>query len=146
MRTMSGQIEFSKFYKKLRLAKKADYDESVKLKEFLSEYIKEEPLTGVYDELGRKFCEKGIRELTSYTGLDDISKIGSLARPVWEYLELRNGKNLFNYIVQNILEESIRNNDKQNLSSKWKTSEKEIDKNTEDLAKYITEGIVEIII
>ena len=86
-----------------------------------------------------------INEVYEYTGMSNIKEIGNLTRPVWDYLTKRNGNNMHDYIVEKILDESLEKGYKTTLSKKWKVKIEEIDKNLEDLAKYVTEGIVDII-
>ena len=91
---MADQIEFSKFYNQLKLAKKGEKNQTTELDAILKEYLNGDNCSSIYDQLGKIFCNIAINEVYEYTGLSNIKEICNLTMPVWDYLKKRNGKSL----------------------------------------------------
>ena len=98
------------------------------------------------DELGQIFCHHGVMELYDYTGTDDIKYIHSLSKSVWDYLHIRMNISLSEYMIKSMLNHAKEHKLASKMSDKWSLSTDEIESNLEDLAKYVAEGIVELII
>jgi len=142
---MSKPIEFSAFYKILRQATEGNSQKNKELQWILAEYEHAKDATNAYDEIGQIFCHHGVMELFDYTGLEDLKLIQSLENSVWKYLGLRMNINLFDYMVKSMLKHASEHSLSKKMASKWEVSDSDLSNNLEDLAKYVAEGIVEIV-
>ena len=75
-----------------------------------------------------------------------ISYINKLDSSVWAYLKIRMETGLHQYMVQSMLNHAKEHKLASKMSSKWDFATDEIENNLEDLAKYVADGIVELII
>ena len=142
---MSKQIEFGKFYKILDAVKSGDKEKKEELDWLLAEYEHAKESAGPYDELGQIFCHIGVMELYEYTGTDNITYINGLENSVWNYLEVRMNITLPEYMVNSMLTHAEDHQLAKKISNKWDFETTEIENNLEGLAKYVTEGIVDLI-
>ena len=85
-------------------------------------------------------------ELYDYAGTDDIKYIHSLSKSVWDYLQIRMNISLSEYMIKSMLSHAKEHKLASKISSKWNFSTDEIENNIEDLAKYVADGILELII
>ncbi len=143
---MAKPIEFSKFYKLLDGAKKGDKEKIKELEWVLAEYEHANDSDGAFDELGQIFCHIGLMELYLYTGIDDIKYLSGLEESIWKYLKKRNGLSVEDHMVIKMKEHAKEHDLIKKASNKWAIPLEEVENNLEELAKYVTEGIVEIII
>ncbi len=142
---MSKPIEFSKFYKLLNEVKEGNKEKEQELEWILAEYEHAKESEGAFDELGQIFCHIGLMKLYDYAGVDELSFIGGLDKLVWDYLKRRMGEGLPEYLVRNMKSHANSHQLVEKISEKWKTPESEVSKNVDGLAKYVTEGIIEVI-
>ncbi len=142
---MAKPVEFGKFYKLLQEVKIGDEEKDKELQWILAEYEHAKEATSAYDELGQIFCHHGVMELFDYTGVDSIKFISTLEKNVWDYLDARMKVSLPEYMVKSMIAHVNEHNLLDKLSKKWDTSIKELDSNVEDLAKYVVEGIIDVI-
>ena len=142
---MSKPIEFNEFYKLLTAVKDGDTNKKEKLDWILAEYEHAEDSKSIFDELGQIFCHIGVMELFKYTGSDDIKFISSLHIYVCDYLEVRLTQSLQEYLVGKMICHSKDHNLVIKLSEKWSVEAKEIESNVQDLAKYVAEGIIDVV-
>ena len=142
---MEKPIEFSKFYKLLTQVKKGNVDKQTELDWILAEYEHASDSNGVYDELGQIFCHIGLMELYEYTGVDNIKYISELDKAIWDYLEIRYGLSLLDHMVNKMKSHSEKHKLESRASEKWTMPLTEIRENTEGLARYVAEGIIEVI-
>ena len=143
---MTDKVEFGSFYKLLQAAKDGDKQKIKELEWILAQYEHAKDATSAYDELGQIFCHHGVMELYDYTGTDDITYITSLDNSVWNYLNVRMEISLQSYMIKSMLNHAKDHTLVKNISAKWNYDVNDIEDNIEGLAKYVTEGIVEIII
>ncbi len=143
---MANAIEFGSFYKLLQAARDGNEERKKELEWMLAEYEHAKDAKNPYDELGQIFCHHGVMELYDYTGTDDIKYINSLNKSVWDYLVIRMNISLSDYMVKSMLSHAKEHKLASKISSKWNIEIEELENNLEDLAKYVTEGIVELII
>ena len=143
---MANAIEFGSFYKLLQAARDGNEERKKELEWMLAEYEHAKDAKNPYDELGQIFCHHGVMELYDYTGTDDIKYINSLNKSVWDYLVIRMNISLSDYMVKSMLSHAKEHKLASKMSSKWNIEIDELENNLEDLAKYVTEGIVELII
>ena len=143
---MTKPIEFGSFYKLLKGVIEGDDKDKKELQWLLAEYEHAKDATSAYDELGQIFCHHGIMELYDYTGTDNLQYITCLEKSIWDYLQIRMGKNLNEYMVTAMMKHANIHKLPEKISTKWNTSISEIEDNLEDLANYVSEGIIELII
>jgi len=143
---MADQVEFGSFYKLLKAVKDGNEEKSKELEWMLAEYEHAKDATSPYDELGQIFCHHGVMELYDYTGTDNIQYINSLGNSVWDYLKVRMNVGLTEYMVASMLSHSKDHSLASKISKKWDFKVDEIENNLEALAKYVTDGIVDIIL
>ena len=142
---MHNPVEFEEFYRLLQAVKNGEKEKQEELEWILAEYEHAKESRGPFDELGQIFCHIGVMELYEYVGLDDMSRISNLEKNIWEYLELRNGVNL-NLHIQNAMKAHANEHElSKKISKKWETETEEIEINIDALAKYVTDGIIEIL-
>ena len=84
-------------------------------------------------------------ELYEYTGIDDIKSISRLETSVWDYLKVRTKESLSNYLIRKMKSHCKEHDLTKKISTNWKHSEDELTQNVDGLAKYVTEGIVEVV-
>ncbi len=142
---MGTQVEFGAFYKLIQSVKDGDEKKNKELEWMLAEYEHAKESTGPYDELGQIFCHHGIMGLYEYTGIDNIRTISTLDKSVWEYLELRTGINLNQYIVRYITDHAKEHSLAKKISTKWETAIDELEINLDDLASYVVQGITDLV-
>ena len=142
---MPEPVEFGSFYQLLQSVKEGSEKETKELQWILAEYEHAKESKNAYDELGQIFCHHGIMELYEYTGLDNIQVISGLKASVWDYLKLRIGSSLPDFMVKSMLSHAGQHDLSKKLGEKWKLSSNEIEENLEGLAKYVAEGIIEIV-
>ncbi|WP_269622710.1 hypothetical protein [Prochlorococcus marinus] len=142
---MANPVEFGSFYKLLRSVRDGNEVKSKELEWMLAEYEHAKEATSAYDELGQIFCHHGVMELYDYTGTDDIKYINNLDNSVWDYLKIRMKVSLHDFMIKSMLDHAKQHQLTKKISSRWNIETDEIDTNIEDLAKYVTEGIIEII-
>ncbi len=142
---MSKPVEFGEFYKLLKAARDGNKEKTKELEWILAEYEHASAATSAFDELGQIFCHHGVMELYDYTGIDDIQYINNLEISVWNYLKFRMKISLPEYMLKSMIKHAKSHNLSQKISKKWETTVEEIDENMEDLAKYVAEGIIELV-
>tara|TARA_Y100001968_G_C19334316_1_gene705997 strand:+ start:489 stop:920 length:432 start_codon:yes stop_codon:yes gene_type:complete len=143
---MTAPVEFGSFYKLLREVIRGNVNARKELEWLLAEYEHAKDATSAYDELGQIFCHHGIMELYEYTGTDNIEYINSLDGSVWEYLKVRMEVSLSEFMVRTMIRHAKHHNLTQKISEKWNAPISDIQDNIEDLASYVVDGIVEIIL
>ncbi len=142
---MTKPVEFGEFYSLLQAVIGGDEEKEKELQWMLAEYEHAKGSTSSYDELGQIFCHHGVMELYEYTGVDNIKFISSMEKSVWDYLQVRMQISLPDYMVKSMLSHAKEHNLANKISSKWDVQIEELDENMEDLAKYVADGIIEII-
>ncbi len=143
---MANPVEFGSFYKLLKSARDGNEEKNQELEWMLAEYEHAKDAESAYDELGQIFCHHGVMELYEYTGVESLSYINSLDNSVWDYLKTRMQTGLHSYMVSSMLNHAKDHQLAKKVSSKWDGNLAEIEENIENLANYVAEGIVELII
>lgn len=142
---MSDSVQFSSFYRLLREVRDGDEAKNKELQWILAEYEHSKDATSAYDELGQIFCHHGVMELYDYTGVDNINYINTLNSSVWSYLKIRMDIGLLEYMCNSMINHAKEHNLAKKISGKWKTPIEDIEENMNDLAKYVAEGIIELV-
>ena len=142
---MSDQIEFSSFYKLLNSIKEGDLDKISLLDDKIVEFKSGTNCKSFLDELGSIYLSIGVTELYNYTNKKDLSSIGLIDKEEWESLSTSNQQELPVFLANKMIEYIKENKKVRELSKKWNIREGEIRKHITKMARYITEGIIDVI-
>ena len=142
---MSDQIEFSSFYKLLNSIKEGESEEISLLDKKISEFKNGDNSKSFLDELGSLYLSIGITELYNFTNTKDLQKIGLIDKEGWENLSSLNQQELPVYLANKMIEYIKENKKVKEMSNKWNVKEGEIRKHITKMARYITEGIIDVI-
>ena len=142
---MTDQIEFSSFYKLLNSIKEGESEQKSLLDEKIIEFKNGNNSKNFLDELGSLYLYIGIIELYNYTSNKDLSEIGLIDKEGWETLSSENQQELPVYLANKMIEYIKEHKKVKEMSNKWKVKEGEIRKHITKMARYITEGIIDVI-
>ncbi|WP_413678687.1 hypothetical protein [Prochlorococcus sp. MIT 0916] len=142
---MSDQIEFSSFYKLLNSIKEGESEQISLLDEKIIEFKNGNNSKSFLDELGSLYLSIGITELYNFTNTKDLHKIGLIDKAGWETLSSTNQEELPVYLANKMIQYIKENKKVKEMSSKWNIKEGEIRKHITKMARYITEGIIDVI-
>ena len=142
---MSDQIEFSSFYKLLNLIKEGKSEKISLLDEKINEFKNGNNSKSFLDELGSLYLSIGMTELYNFTNSRDLQEIGLIDKEGWETLSSKNQQELPVYLANKMIEYIKENKKVKELSNKWNIKEGEIRKHITKMARYITEGIIDVI-
>ena len=142
---MSDQIEFSSFYKLLNSIKEGNSEKISLLDEKISEFRNGINSKSFLDELGSIYLSIGVTELYNFTKKNDLESIGLIEKKEWESLSATNQQELPVYLANKMIEYIKENKKVKELSNKWNIKEGEIRKHITKMARYITEGIIDVI-
>ena len=140
---MDKPVEFSKFYRVLNAAKEGEEGKSHELESILKEYEASEKSASALHQLGEIFLYVGIMELYKYSGTQDIKAIGVLDKDAWDQLAEQNNAELPPLLANSMIRYSKSNNLSKKISAKWGASRRNIENNIMQMARYITEGIID---
>ena len=136
-------VEFSKFYRILNAAKEGEEGKSEELESILKQYETSEDSESPLHQLGEIFLYVGLMELYKYSGTKDIQAIGLLDKEKWDQLAEENKAELPPLLANSMIRHSKSNNLIKKISTKWATPKREIENNIMQMARYITEGIID---
>ncbi len=142
---MSDQIEFSSFYRLLNAIKEGDSEKMPLLDKKISEFKDGSNSKSFLEELGSLYLSIGITELYNFTNKKDLNLIGSIDKEEWELLSSKNQQELPVFLANKMIEYVKDNKKVKELSNKWTIKEGEIRKHITKMARYITEGIIDVI-
>ena len=142
---MSDQIEFSSFYKLLNSIKEGKSEQIPLLDETINDFQNGNNSKSFLDELGSLYLSIGITELYNFTNTKDLQEIGLIDKEGWEALSSGNQQELPVYLANKMIEYIKENKKVKELSNKWNIKEGEIRKHITKMARYITEGIIDVI-
>ena len=142
---MSDQIEFSSFYKLLNSIKEGESEQISLLDEKINEFKNGNNSKSFLDELGSLYLSIGIAELYNFTNTKDLHEIGLIDKEGWETLSSSNQEELPVYLANKMIEYIKENKKVKEMSKKWNVTEGEIRKHLTKMARYITEGIIDVI-
>ena len=142
---MSDQIEFSSFYKLLNSIKEGESEQISLLDEKINEFRNGDKSKNFLDELGSLYLSIGITELYNFTNTRDLQEIGLIDKEGWETLSSTNQQELPVYLANKMIEYIKENKKVKEMSNKWNIKEGEIRKHITKMARYITEGIIDVI-
>ncbi|ABM76591.1 Hypothetical protein NATL1_20351 [Prochlorococcus marinus str. NATL1A] len=142
---MSDQIEFSSFYKLLNSIKEGKSEQIPLLDETINDFQNGNNSKSFLDELGSLYLSIGITELYNFTNSRDLQEIGLIDKEGWETLSSKNQQELPVYLANKMIEYIKENKKVKEISNKWNIKEGEIRKHITKMARYITEGIIDVI-
>ena len=142
---MTAPLEFSKVYKLLNLIKEGDRSKQDSLNLLLNEYKEGVNVESFLHELGQNFLYIGIEELYKYTDSLDLKFIGQLNIDEWEALADKNKGELPVHLANTMINYFKDNQLSKKLALKWGTSIGEVEKHVMPMARYITEGIIDVL-
>ena len=142
---MSDQIEFSSFYKLLNSIKEGKSEQIPLLDETINDFQNGNNSKSFLDELGSLYLSIGITELYNFTNTKDLQEIGLIDKEGWETLSSKNQQELPVYLANKMIEYIKENKKVKEMSKKWNIREGEIRKHITKMARYITEGIIDVI-
>ena len=142
---MSDQIEFSSFYRLLNSIKEGESEQISLLDEKINEFKSGNNSKSFLDELGSLYLSIGITELYNFTNTKDLQEIGNIDKEGWETLSSTNQQELPVYLANKMIEYIKENKKVKEMSNKWNIKEGEIRKHITKMARYITEGIIDVI-
>ena len=142
---MSDQIEFSSFFRLLNSIKEGDSKKISLVDEKISEFKNGINSKSFLEELGSLYLYIGITELYNFTSKKDLQSIGLIDREGWESLSIANEQELPVFLANKMIKYVKENKKTKELSKKWNVREGEIKKHITKMARYITEGIIDVI-
>ena len=142
---MTDQIEFSSFYRLLNSIKEGDSEKISLLDEKISEFKNGKNSNSFLEELGSLYLSIGITELYDFTNQKDLHSIGLINKEEWEKLSIENEQELPVFLANKMIKYVKENKIAKYLSKKWNVREGEIRKHITKMARYITEGIIDVI-
>ncbi len=142
---MSDQIEFSSFYRLLNSIKEGDFEKTSLLNESISKFKSGIDSKNFLEELGSLYLYIGIKELYNFTNTDNLQSIGLIDKETWESLSIQNEQELPIFLANKMITYAKDNKKAKELAKKWNVREGEIRKHITKMARYITEGIIDVI-
>ncbi|KGG21957.1 hypothetical protein [Prochlorococcus marinus] len=142
---MSDQIEFSSFFKLLNSIKEGKSEQIPLLDETINNFQNGNNSKSFLDELGSLYLSIGMTELYNFTNTRDLQEIGLIDKEGWETLSSKNQQELPVYLANKMIEYIKENKKVKEMSNKWNIKEGEIRKHITKMARYITEGIIDVI-
>ena len=142
---MTDQIEFSSFYRLLNSIKEGDSEKISLLDEKIIEFKNGTNTKSFLEELGSLYLSIGITELYNFTNKKDLHSIGLIEKEEWEILSDQNQEELPVFLANKMIKYVQENKKAKELSKKWNVREGEVKKHITNMARYITEGIIDVI-
>ena len=142
---MSDQIEFSSFYRLINSIKEGDSEKISLLDQKISEYKDGVNSTSFLEELGFLYLSLGITELYNFSNKQDLHSIGLIGKEEWESLSIKNEQELPVFLANKMIQYVKENKKAKELSKKWNVREGEVRKHITKMARYISEGIIDVI-
>jgi len=142
---VTDQIEFSSFYRLLNSIKEGDSKKISLLDEKIGEFKDGTNSKSFLEELGYLYLSIGISELYNFTDKKDLYSIGLIDKEEWESLSVKNEAELPVFLANKMIKYVKDNKKAKEMSKKWNVREGEIRNHITKMARYITEGIIDVI-
>ncbi len=142
---MSNPVEFSSFYTLLNAIKEGDEEKIDTLNKLLGQYKTGELAKSFLEELGQLYIFIGVDELYKYTNQQNIKNIGAIDKEGWETLSEENEADLPKYLANEMVKYFQQNKISSILATKWNVREREVKKHTTQMARYVVEGILDVL-
>ena len=111
----------------------------------MGEYENRINAKGYLDELGQLCLFLGVTKLYEYTSQQDLKSIGLISKEGWEDLATKNDEELPQFLANNMIKHINKNKIYKEIAKKWNVREGEIKKHITRMARYITEGIIDVL-
>tara|TARA_X000000368_G_C22936344_1_gene670047 strand:- start:195 stop:626 length:432 start_codon:yes stop_codon:yes gene_type:complete len=142
---VSDQIEFSSFYRLINSIKEGDAEKISDLDEKMIQFKDGINSKSFLEELGSLYLSIGISELYNFTNKKDLHSIGLINKEEWDSLSIKNQEELPVYLANQMIKYVKENKKTKEISKKWNVREGEVRKHITKMARYITEGIIDVI-
>ena len=142
---MSDQIEFSSFFVLLNSIKEGDSEKISLLDEKISQFKDGINSRSFLEELGLLYLSIGISELYNFTNSTDLHSIGLIEKEEWDNLSNKNEEELPVFLANKMIKYVKDNKKTKEIANKWNVREGEVRKHITKMARYITEGIIDVI-
>ena len=96
-------------------------------------------------QLGQMFLYIGVQELYKFTSSENLKFIGQLTKEEWDELVKKNNSDLHIYLANSMINFLKDKQQSEELASKWNVSKGEVEKHIMPMARYITEGIIDVL-
>jgi len=136
-------VEFSKFYRVLNAAKEGEEGKDLELESILKQYETCEESISPLHQLAETFLYVGMTELYKYSELQDIKAIGLLDTEHWDKLAEDKKADLPPFLANSMIRYSKTNKLSKKIATRWGTSRRELDNNIMQMARYVTEGLID---
>ncbi len=142
---MSDQIEFSSFFRLLNSIKEGESEKISLLDEKMEKFKSGDQSKSYLEQLGCIYLFIGITELYNFTNKKDLYSIGLIQKEEWSDLSIKNKEDLPVFIANKMIRYVKENKKTKEIAKKWNVREGEIKKHITPMARYITEGIIDVI-
>ena len=142
---MTTPLEFSKVYQLLNTIKEGDKSKQESLNMILDEYKSGKNVDSFLHELAQNFLFVGIEELFIYTNSNDLRIIGTFTKEDWDDLAKKNNGELPVHLANTMINYFKDQKLLDKLSLKWQKPIGEIEKHVMPMARYITEGLIDVL-
>ena len=142
---MTTPLEFSEVYTILNKIKEGDETQQASLDFILSDFKEGLKAESFLHQLGQMFLYIGVEELYKYTSLDNLKRIGQLTKEEWDELVKKNNSDLHIYLANSMINFIKENRLSEKFASKWNVYKGEVEKHVMPMARYITEGIIDVL-
>ncbi len=142
---MTRPVEFSKFFKLLQIEKEGNSAIKKDIDALLTEFKNHQDCESALEELGQTYITLAYQEIFNYSEKGDLPTICLMDKSEWDILNDKNGIPLPQHLANTMISFAKKNKLVSKLSEKWATPRREIEKNINGMARYITEGFIEIL-
>ena len=140
---MTKPVEFSRFYRLLNAAKEGEAGKKEEVDLLLKEYEASQNSESALHQLGETFLYVGVGEVYKYTEIESIEVIGLLEKEQWEEIAEKRRADVAPHLANTMIKFARKNNLSKKISTKWGISKREVEQNIMQMARYITEGILD---
>ena len=142
---MATPLEFSEVYKLLNAMKEGDESKKELLNSILGDYKGGEKAESFLHELGQNYLYVGVEELFKYTNSKNLKFIGQLTMSDWDELAKKNNCDLPVHLANTMINYVKDNKLSDHLAIRWNASIREVEKHVMPMARYITEGLIDVL-
>ena len=142
---MTTPLEFSQVYTILNNIKEGDNSHQTELNLILSDFKEGAKAESFLHQLGQMFLYIGVQELYKFTSSENLKFIGQLTKEEWDELVKKNNSDLHIYLANSMINFFKENQLSEKFASKWKVNKGEVEKHVMPMARYITEGFIDLL-
>ena len=142
---MEAPVEFSSFYRLLNAIKEGQSEQKELLAEKLKSFEIGKDAKSHLHELGELFIFLGVKQIYKYADQDDLQVIGKLTKEEWEEIADKKESDLPKFLASAMIKYTKENDTAKTLSKKWNKPPREINKHITKMARYVTEGLLDVL-